>query len=79
MARIKTIRTPRDTRVTVIGKLTAADMGRLEHACAGALTSVRPRLDIDLTQVTYADDTAIAILQHLADRGATVRGGTLAV
>jgi len=53
----------------VSGKLTSLDMGRLEHVCAGALTSADPKLDIHLGAVTYADATARAILERLAARG----------
>ena len=76
MARIRTARVADRTLVVVTGRLTAGDMGRLEIACAEALTSRPPRLEIDLRQVTHTDSTAVAILQHLADRGAFIRSGS---
>lgn len=75
MARIRTTRTARGARVRVLGRLTASDMGRLEHACADALLSRPARLEIDLRGVTHADRTAGAILQHLGHRGAIIIGG----
>jgi hypothetical protein len=49
-------------------------MGRLEHACADALLSWPPRLQIDIRRVTHADRTAAAILQQLAHRGVVIIG-----
>ena len=75
VARIKTTQTAHGARVTLTGRLTATDMGRLEHACADALLLRAPLLEIDLRRVTHTDRTAAAILQQLANRGATIIGG----
>ena len=58
--------------IIVEGRLTAADMGRLEHACSQELISSTPRLEIDLTRVTYTDDTAVAVLRRMVERGAVL-------
>jgi hypothetical protein len=47
-------------------------MGRLEHACATALTRHPMVLDIDLRRVTAIDRTAEAVLRHLHERGAQI-------
>jgi hypothetical protein len=73
MARIRRQRLPERTRVTITGRLTAADMGRLEHACAEALTSGAVALDLDLSGVTDADRTAAAIVRRIEHRGARIR------
>jgi ribosomal protein S3 len=70
-----TTRTANGARVRVTGRLTASDMGRLEHACADALLSRALRLQIDVSRVTETDQTAAAILQRLANRGALIIGG----
>jgi hypothetical protein len=72
VARIRTTRRAECTVVIVTGRLTAADMGRLEHACSPALTSRALRLEIDLRRVTDSDDTATAVVQRMVDRGAVV-------
>ena len=72
MGRIRTAQKNRRTVVTIKGRLTAADMGRLERACSQELISSTPRLDIDLRRVTYTDDTAAAVLRRLAQRGAVL-------
>jgi hypothetical protein len=61
------------TRVSVSGRLGAADRGRLEHACREALTRDPLQLHLNLTQVTEMDGTAAALVQRLRDRGAQVR------
>lgn len=60
-------------RVTVSGRLRAADMGRLERACGEALTHNPLQLDLDLTRVTETDQTSAAIVERLRQRGARVR------
>jgi len=74
MARIRTKRRGECTVVIVTGRLTAADMGRLEHACSPALIARALRLEIDIRGVTVRDDTATAVLQRMIDRGAVVTG-----
>jgi anti-anti-sigma regulatory factor len=73
MGRIRTTRKHGCILVTVEGRLSAADMGRLEHACSQELTSRAPHLEIDLTRVTSFDETAVAVLGRIAERGAVLR------
>jgi hypothetical protein len=47
-------------------------MGRLERACAEALTRHPLRLVVDLRSVTEVDVTASAVLARLNARGATL-------
>lgn len=70
MATIRRLGIGASTRVTVSGRLSAADMGRLEHACSPALTDRAAALDIDLRRVTDIDPTARAVLHRLETRGA---------
>jgi hypothetical protein len=63
------------TRIRIAGRLTAADMRRLEHACAAALVVQPLRLNIDLRQVTDMDATARAVLARLSARGAVIHPG----
>lgn len=74
MARIRTSRRGGDTRIVFAGRLTADDMGRLEHACGEALTREPLHLRLDLRNVTAIDRTAGALLARLELRGATVIG-----
>lgn len=60
------------TRVLVSGRLSAADMGRLEHACAPALTTESAALELDLRGMTDADRTARALIERMVHRGAVV-------
>lgn len=78
MGRIRTTRTEQRTLVIVEGRLTATDMGRLEHACSQELISRTPRLEIDLSRVTYTDDSAVAVLRRMAERGVAIRTGSAA-
>jgi ABC-type transporter Mla MlaB component len=72
MARISVRRSTERTYVTISGRLTAADMGRLEHACGAALTRETAALDIDVSKVTAMDVTAAAVLRRFAERGARI-------
>jgi hypothetical protein len=72
MGRIRTTQKNTCIVVTLEGRLTAADMGRLERACAQELISSTPRLEIDVRRVTYTDDTATAVLRRLVQRGAVL-------
>ena len=58
--------------VSIAGRLTTADMGRLEHACSPALTRHPANLELDLRRVTYADATAIAVIRRIVQRGARI-------
>jgi hypothetical protein len=73
MARIRMNRGARAARVEIAGRLTADDMGRLEHACAPLLTTPSLDLHIDLRRVTAIDPTAAALLARLSARGAVIR------
>jgi len=72
MGRIRTIRKDERTVVIVEGRLTAFDMGRLEHACSQELIVSAPRLEIDMSRVTYTDNTAAAVLRRMVERGAVL-------
>jgi hypothetical protein len=72
MARIRTTHQAFRTKVSIQGRLTAADMRRLEHACASALVAQPLRLGIDIRQVTEIDATAAAFLARLKTRGAVI-------
>src|SRR5688572_27693747 len=72
MARIRSTRKPQVLRVTVTGRLTRADMGRLERACSPALVSNPPNLELDLGCVTFVDATARAVIDRIERRGALV-------
>ena len=78
MARIRSVGGFHATRVSIAGRLTASDMGRLEHACSRALVSNPMRLDIDLSRVTFVDATARAVLAQMTRRGAVVSPAGLA-
>ena len=73
MARITINRSTDNTRIRIAGRLTAADMGRLEHACAKALVVYPLRLKIDVGAVTEMDATAAAVLAQLSARGAVIQ------
>jgi hypothetical protein len=72
MARIRSAHHRDVLRVKVSGRLSIADMGRLEHACAPALTSHAANLELDLRRVTNIDATATAVLERIFQRGARV-------
>ena len=73
MARIRAIKLPTAVRVVVTGRLGAADMRRLEHACAPELTSEEAHLVVDLLRVTDIDSVADAHLRRIAIRGAVIK------
>jgi anti-anti-sigma regulatory factor len=75
MARIRSTQGFRATRVSIAGRLTASDMGRLERACSQVLATHPMRLDIDLSRVTFLDATARAVLEQMTRRGAVVKTG----
>lgn len=75
MARIRSTQSGDCRVVTVAGRLTAYDMGRLEHACSPALITAAPQLEIDLRRVTFTDPTAAAVLQKMRARGAILTTG----
>jgi hypothetical protein len=73
MARITINRAANNTRIRIAGRLTAADMRRLENACAAALVVHPLRLRIDVGNVTEIDVTAAAVLDKLSARGADIQ------
>lgn len=73
MARIRSTQGFHATRVSITGRLTASDMGRLERACSQVLATNPMRLDIDLSRVTFIDNTARAVLEQMTRRGAVVK------
>jgi hypothetical protein len=73
MARIRRIKQPTAIRVVVAGRLGAADIGRLEHACSEGLTSEPAQLVLDLQRVTDIDNVANAHLRRIATRGAIIK------
>jgi hypothetical protein len=72
MAKIRTSILPGGVRVKVTGRLTAADIGRLEHACAPALITEALALDLDLRGVTESDRIAELVVNRMATRGARI-------
>jgi anti-anti-sigma regulatory factor len=72
MARIRIAQRAARLLIVISGRLTAVDMGRLEQACAPALTSDPLRLEIDLRGVTHTDSTAAALLKRMVARGAVL-------
>jgi anti-anti-sigma regulatory factor len=73
MARIRVKKQQTTTRVVVAGRLGAADVRRVEHACGPALTSAQADLVVDLTSVSDVDHAAAALLNCFASRGAIIR------
>jgi hypothetical protein len=75
MARIRSSTRNGATLVIVAGRLSAADMRRLEQACAPGLMADPAPLEINLEDVTEVDATAAAMLVRMRDRGARMWGG----
>jgi hypothetical protein len=76
MARIRTLKQSTAIRVVIAGRLGAADVGRLEHACSAGLISERAQLVVDLQRVTEIDCVADAHLRRIANRGAIIKRAT---
>ena len=72
MARIRASRSGSTVRVRISGALRAADLGRLEHNCASALTVEPLPLELDLRRVTAIDASASAVLARMHERGARI-------
>jgi hypothetical protein len=72
VASLRTSRVGDRLNVTISGRLTSADIGRLEHACSTALTSPVAKLDIHLEPDAEMDALAARFLQHLMARGARI-------
>jgi anti-anti-sigma regulatory factor len=74
MARIRTVIEESSVVVVLVqGRLGAADVRRLEEACAPALTTPQADLIVDVQQVTVVDRVAQAHLHHIETRGAVIR------
>jgi hypothetical protein len=73
VARISVARTAGSYRVTLTGRLSAADLKRLERACRYALEHKLIPLQLNLGQVTGIDDAARFYIDRLRARGARVR------
>jgi hypothetical protein len=65
--------------VAIRGRLTAADLGRLERLCHPALEYRQVPLTIHLTDPVVTDGAALYFLERLAARGAVVTGPTIAL
>jgi hypothetical protein len=79
MARIRAERLVDRTRGVVAGRLTVADMARLELAGSAGSPPARhhwspPPLEIDLRGVTHTDRTAATLLRYLECHGAVLTG-----
>jgi hypothetical protein len=76
MARIFVARARDISRITLKGRLRAADLSRLERACGSALHEKLLPLELDVQQVTSVDDAARAYLERLRARGARILSRT---
>ena len=72
MARIRTREEGDHQCVSISGRFTGRDLGRLERLCAGKLEQERLRLILRLAAGTQVDGPARAYMERLARRGATV-------
>ena len=81
MARISVVQTVGTYRVTVEGRLMAADLQRLEQACRHALGHKFIPLELNLDKVSEIDAAARFHLEQVRARGATIHdaGGALQV
>lgn len=70
MARIIAKRLRDGYRVRIAGRLSAADLRRLERACGPALERHHVSLAINVSAVTAVDAAADAFLARLVERGA---------
>lgn len=61
-------------RVTVVGRLEASDLRRLERTCAPALEHYPTPLDLELDRLTGLDEPARLFVSRLMERGATLKG-----
>lgn len=74
MARIRITHDVAGLHVDVSGRLQAADLRRLEHACAPALVTDPIRIELRLNRVTDIDRAAAAFVERMTQRGAVVTG-----
>jgi len=73
MAKISVARTTSGYRVMLEGRLSAADLKRLERACRYALEHKFLPLELDIGKVTSIDDAARFYVERLRSRGAHIR------
>jgi hypothetical protein len=73
MAKISVARTASGYRVMLEGRLSAADLKRLERACRYALEHKFLPLELDLAKVASIDDAAHFYVERLRSRGAHVQ------
>ena len=59
-------------RVTISGRLSAADLRRLEHACGSALEHEEIPLEIWIRDAVAVDDVSRLFLSRLLKRGAVL-------
>ncbi|PYR38315.1 MAG: hypothetical protein DMF89_07495 [Acidobacteria bacterium] len=76
MARISVVRTVGTYRVTLAGRLMAADLKRLERACRHALEHKLVPLELNLDHVSATDAAARFYVEQLRARGATIHDAT---
>lgn len=74
MARISVARSGGNYHITLEGRLTAADLGRLERSCGSALEHKLAPLEVNVERVLTIDDAARSYLERLSARGARIRG-----
>ena len=60
--------------VTIKGHLGAADLFRLERTCAPALERSPMPLDLEVANLSGADEAALLFLRRLQERGAVLVG-----
>jgi ABC-type transporter Mla MlaB component len=61
-------------QITLLGHLTASDLGRLERACGSALEHKLAPLELNVEQLLSIDEAATSYLDRLRARGARIRG-----
>jgi hypothetical protein len=59
-------------RITISGRLSAADLRRLEHACGSALEHEEIPLEIRIRDAVAVDDVSRLFLNRLLKRGAVL-------
>jgi membrane-bound ClpP family serine protease len=72
MARIRVTRRDNAYCVSLRGRLSARDLGRLERACGRALEQPRAPLTLELDEAGGMDDAARRFLHRLVERGALI-------
>jgi hypothetical protein len=78
VAKLETNLTGGRWHVVVTGRLGAADLRRLERACAPALAQRPPPLDMQLDAVTDVDKSARMFMRRLLESGAALIGASAA-